>query len=65
MVLLTECPLNTIDGWVWGAIEAAEWADKGKWPTAGGWLDETESCLEVVRYVRSEHARWKAQLTER
>jgi hypothetical protein len=43
-------------GGVADLLEAAELADKGSWPVAGGWLDQCRSCIDGVRLVRMREA---------
>ena len=42
------------------ALVAAKRAKAGIWPVAGGWLDQTQKCLEAVEFIESEQAIWKA-----
>ena len=46
----------------WEAIMAADLAKHGSWPVAGGWLEQTQWCLDAVRLVWNETAYWKAHL---
>jgi len=46
---------------VWGAVEAAELAEKGLWPNGGGWLDEQESGMAAIRRVWSVKDRIEAE----
>jgi hypothetical protein len=50
------CPCEQIDQGVIDALMAHEQAKFGRWPAAGGWLDQTRHCLEAVRLIESEEA---------
>jgi hypothetical protein len=38
-------------------LTAADLAEEGCWPVAGGWLDQTPSCVNGVRFVQNERAK--------
>jgi len=61
---LVGCPLDLIDGPTEQALRAADLAEHGSWPLAGGWLDQTESCLAAVRVVQAERRNWEARMIE-
>lgn len=42
------------------AMVAAELAEKGSWPVGGGWMDQTQICVQAVRLVWAEESHWKA-----
>lgn len=50
------CPCEQIDQGVIDALMAHEQAKFGRWPAGGGWLDQTQQCLEVVRLIGVEEA---------
>lgn len=43
------CPLKSLTGAVVEAFQAADLAREGIMPVAGGWLDQTQSFLDVMR----------------
>jgi hypothetical protein len=45
------------------ALVAAEWAALGSWPVAGGWLDQTQVCLDAIGLIRAEQAGWRVRAT--
>lgn len=51
------CPLKLIPGDVWDMLTAADLADQGCWPVGGGWLDQTQACVNGVRFVQNERAK--------
>ncbi|HYE20651.1 MAG TPA: hypothetical protein VEA69_19540 [Tepidisphaeraceae bacterium] len=51
---LTRCPKREVDARVLKAIDYAACARHGNWPRAGGILDQTQSAVQVIRYVWSE-----------
>ena len=61
---LTGCPMEDASG-AMAILAAADWAEKGIWPVAGGWMDQAEICVEAVRFALGELAQWKARLTNR
>jgi hypothetical protein len=52
--MLNECPQRAITPDVWRALEAAEWANQGVLPVAGGWLDQTRSILDAIACVNAD-----------
>lgn len=50
MVVATSCPYVASAG-VELAFVAARRAKQGIWPVAGGWLNQTQKCLDAVEYV--------------
>lgn len=50
------CPMRMTDETAWAAVMAADQAEHGMWPVAGGWLDQTQSALDAVQRVRVEMA---------
>jgi len=38
-------------------LTAADLADQGCWPVGGGWLDQTQACVNGVRFVQNERAK--------
>lgn len=59
--MLIGCPLDFILPSAWEILEAARFAEKGHWPVAGGWLDQTQSCLNGVRMAWDFTNYWKNQ----
>lgn len=55
--MIVGCPMKHIAGDVWDMLTAADLADDGCWPVAGGWLDQSPSCIAGVRIVQSERAK--------
>jgi hypothetical protein len=49
--VITDCPLKLIDASAWEALRAADLAEHGSWPVAGGWMDQARACVDAVRYV--------------
>lgn len=60
---IASCPQRLITPDVWDALLAAEWADKGAFPVAGGWLAQTLVAIAALRFIRGENAHWRAQQT--
>lgn len=58
--VLTRCPLDVIGADAWDALMAADLAEKGTWPVLGGWLEQTQKCIESVRLVWKCTAYWKS-----
>ena len=58
---ITGCPRELLGPAIDNALLAADLAEKGSWPLAGGWLDQTQSCLDAVLFIWGDQARWKAQ----
>lgn len=54
------CPCDLIDQGVADALMAHEQAKFGRWPTAGGWLDQTRHCLDAVRLIDLEEAKHRS-----
>ncbi len=59
MFEVTRCPSTFVTGDVTRAMYAARQAELGLWPIGGGWLDQTQKCLDVVEFIRGEEADWK------
>lgn len=59
-VEVASCPKKLIGNSVYEAMMAADMAKKGCWPVAGGWLDQTHTCIESVQRIWSEEAKCKA-----
>lgn len=57
--VVTECPLNVIEPETWDAIRAADYAEHGLLPIAGGFLDQTQSYLDWMREIQNETSRAK------
>lgn len=58
---VTRCPSLYESGDISRALYAARQAKDGAWPVAGGWLDQTQKCLDAVDFVRADEAEWKAR----
>lgn len=56
---MIQCPGLYVTRDVTLAIYAARQAEQGRWPVAGGWLDQTQKCLDAIEYIRREEADWK------
>jgi hypothetical protein len=56
--LVVGCPSRTTRD-VLLAMAAAEREEKGQWPAAGGWLDQTQKCLDAVDFIQREQADWE------
>jgi hypothetical protein len=59
--VLIECPLKLATPSTWDAFDAERQAEKGCWPVEGGWLSQTQWCLEAVDFVRSVRAQVRAE----
>ncbi len=58
------CPYKLLDSGTHSALLAASLAEKGMWPVSGGWMDQTQSCLDAVLYIWAEQARYKADMAK-
>lgn len=56
---ITGCPWEQITPDVLEALAAARRIEKGCWPVAGGWLDQTQKCLDAIELIEDEQAEWK------
>lgn len=54
----TGCPRQLVRAGAWDIVEAADLARRGTWPLAGGWLDQTETCVDGVRFFMREMEIW-------
>jgi hypothetical protein len=50
---------------VWEALWAAQQAEQGCWPNAGGWLDQPRVLIDAVRMIGSDQARAQRDALER
>jgi hypothetical protein len=41
------------------ALMAQRRSDAGSWPVAGGWLDQTQKCLDAIDFIRQEMLEWE------
>uniref|UniRef100_A0A6M3IJS0 Uncharacterized protein n=1 Tax=viral metagenome TaxID=1070528 RepID=A0A6M3IJS0_9ZZZZ len=55
------CPRERLGADMYEALFAAEQADEGMWPCAGGWLDQTRNCIDAVRFIQSDKAHWEIE----
>lgn len=55
-------PAALIDWQVLQALTAADFAKRGSWPVAGGWLDQSASLVEAVQQIWAEDRIFRAQL---
>lgn len=62
---MTQCPKRCVGGDVWDLLLAASMAEKGLWPVDGGWLNNTQVCLDGVRFAWGDRNHAKAELAER
>ncbi len=60
-LMITGCPLEMIAPDAHAAILAADLANKGSWPVAGGWLDQTRSCVEACVTIWAAESRAERQ----
>jgi hypothetical protein len=51
--VLTSCPREGVTEEVFDALRVADWAERGMWPEAGGWLDQPAAVLQAVQVVRA------------
>jgi len=65
VVRLIACPLSHITSDIWHAIDAADDADRGLLPVAGGTLAQTAVFVQAWRRVRAEVAHHKAVIRQR
>lgn len=54
--MIETCPHEFVTADVWDLLRAADLAEKGSWPVAGGWLDQTASCVDGVRFAWAKNA---------
>lgn len=59
---LTSCPHERLDPSVWRAINAAQFAEKGVLPCAGGTLDQTQSAMDAFGLIWRDEAEWRKAL---
>jgi hypothetical protein len=53
------CPHACVSFDVRLAMKAAKRAEAGAWPVAGGWLDQTQKCLDAMEFIESEQQSWE------
>jgi hypothetical protein len=60
VLVIAECPRLQVTSDIWTLIMAADLAEKGSWPFAGGWMEQTAACVDGVRFWWAEKSRWEA-----
>jgi hypothetical protein len=46
------------------AMYATRQAEHGCWPVGGGWLDQTQKCLDAIDFINGEKAECKRRNEE-
>lgn len=54
--------MKLIDPAAYPVVRAAMLAEKGSWPVAGGWTDQTQACVDAVELFWHEESLWRAKL---
>lgn len=54
---ITGCPREQTPD-IRAALDAYIRSERGVWPIAGGWLDQTQKCLDAVEMIRDEISGW-------
>lgn len=56
------CPREELSADVFAALTAADLAEIGCLPSAGGWLDQPQSLIEAIRMIRADSARHRIDI---
>ena len=64
MFYVIGCPQLAATHDVRAALKAERFCSEGKWPVAGGWLDQTMKCLEAIEFIEHENAEWERRKKE-
>lgn len=57
---MTGCPKQQVTADVWAALQAQSQAALGCWPVAGGWMEQTQSCVSAVQAITSGRSQIEA-----
>ena len=60
LVEFTSCPMSIVTADTISALRAGDLAKLGVWPVAGGWLDQSNTAIEVAQFVAAESDRCEA-----
>jgi hypothetical protein len=61
-IRVDRCPHAVVTRDVWAAFQAAQMAEKGVLPVAGGMLDQTQSFADAVALIWQDDSTWRAAL---
>lgn len=61
---MTRCPADYESLDITQAIYAERQAEHGCWPVAGGWLDQTQKCLDAIDFIKAERFECKRRNEE-
>ena len=53
------CARDFVTPDIWEILFAAEQAEHGVWPSAGGWLSQPRSLVDAVRLIGTLRRAWK------